>query len=156
MAWNSLSTTLAMTGFISVIGFSIYVTSPSDQLERSERMCQTTTRDVRDFSIQFFGLVDKKQAGKIDLFLDLTDYLHTDICANYGARFFWPDVADEYIAYDAFRESLYDYSLTPSEINFVMNKGKSVGVDWQDSADTEGFLKEYLEYRKLNSQGDSE
>jgi hypothetical protein len=149
MAWSALGTTFAMVGFLGVVGYGGYVLSENDDVKRSERLCQPV-RDIRDFSLSAFNLIDREKEGKIKLFLQLDDYIHTDVCANYGARFFFGDqAADTYISYDHFRESLYKIPLSKAEISFVLQTGWDSSIDWNSDMETKALLSEYLEFKKL-------
>lgn len=151
MAWNSLSTTFAMVGFLGVVGYSVYAANADTPLDKAERMCQPI-RDVRDLSYDLFNIADSDRNGKRSIFAKLDNYLHTDICSDYGVKYFWGEQTSKlYDAYDHFREELYKYHLSKKEITFVMQKGKSLGVNWMSKQDTDSFLNEYMQYK--NSGG---
>lgn len=147
MAWNSLSTTAAMLGFLGVVGYSSYVANADTKLDKAERMCQPI-RDIRDYSYRLFNVVDTEKEGQRKIFPQLDNYIHNDICTKYGVKYFWgADTAKLYGSYDHFREKLYKYHLSKDEISFVMQKGKELGVNWESDLDTSNFLNEYLQYR---------
>ena len=148
MSWNALTTTLAFTGFIAVFGSAAYVMQPEEPELRAKRLCEPV-RDVRDSMLSFFGVADIDRVGEHKLYLELNDYIHTDICTEYGIRWFWgAEIAQLHKDQDKFRESLYTVGLTPDEIDSVIDKGYEIGIDWSDEAQTQALLNDYLEYKQ--------
>jgi hypothetical protein len=148
MAWSSLSTTMAMIGFVSVVAAGGYILYAEDGVERSKRMCQPI-RDVRDYSFSYMGLLHEGVYGNSRIYPKLINFFHSNICVNYGARYAFGEIPSKiYASKDAIREKLlFLYQFTKDDVNTFFSVGDSNNVDWLDEDQVNGLLIEFLQFK---------
>lgn len=148
MAWNALGTTMAMIGFLGVVGGAGYVISSTDPVERSERLCKPI-RDVRDLSYKYMGLLHSDVESSTKLYPRGIDYLHNEVCVKYGASYFFgKEAAEIYRHKDMFSERLKRLgTLSKDEVSLILMTGEDSGIDWRSELETNSLLNEYMVYR---------
>ena len=148
MAWSSLSSAMAMIGFVGVFAAGTYVLYAEDGVERSKRMCQPI-RDVRDYSFSYMGLLHEEVYSNSRIYPKLINFFHSNICVNYGARYAFGEVPSKiYLSKDAVREKLlFLYQFTKDDVNTFFNVGDGYGIDWLDEGQVNDLLMEFLQFK---------
>lgn len=151
MAWGALGTTMAMVGFLGVVGSAGYVLQPTDNAVRVERMCKPI-RTISDYSYKYIERVNPSVYESTSLFPRGVEYAHTDICVGKVASYFFGnESAEKYRHKDAFFSSLKsDPRMGPADIELIVSTGGKYAVDWSNERETSLLLREYLEYKSLN------
>lgn len=148
MSWENIATTVAVLSVGGVLAFGGYTLLPNEDYLRIDRTCHPI-HIVRDFAID---RSDVKSVGveNANKYVKLMDYLYNDVCVpKMGKYVYLESDSNMTLAMNDFRTQLINEGLSKEEINFIIEKGVVVRVNWLDKIDVERFYGEYRQFKEL-------